>query len=93
VASLAGTIPGGAFNRSGGDSERANNSAETIELQVLSRAADRPVYHSRTFPEGGGAILIVAMPKNEEVPATCFGACNEQEENRPRPRLGGEAVK
>ena len=43
--------------------------------------------------KAGGTILIVAVPDDEEIPATYFGAGAEPERNRPRLKIDGESAK
>jgi hypothetical protein len=43
--------------------------------------------------KAGGTLLIVAIPEDEEVAATYFGAGTEPEERRPRLVLDGKAAK
>jgi hypothetical protein len=43
--------------------------------------------------KASGTILIVAVPEDEEVAATYFGAGSEPEANRPRLSIDGGAVK
>jgi hypothetical protein len=47
----------------------------------------------RDRTKAGGTILIVAVPEDEEVAATYFGAGAEPEANRPRLSLEGEPPK
>jgi hypothetical protein len=63
--------------------------AEAFEL--------RPDKARKRYPRDrlkvGGPILIVAVPEDEEVAATYFGAASVPEGNRPRLIIDGEPAK
>jgi hypothetical protein len=63
--------------------------ADTFELKP-DEAGQR---YLRDRIKSGGTILIVAVPEDEEVAATHFGAGTETEGNRPRLSIEGESAK
>jgi hypothetical protein len=63
--------------------------ADTFELKP-DEAAKR---YLRDRMKSGGTILLVAVPEDEEVAATNFGAGDETEGNRPRLSIEGEPAK
>jgi hypothetical protein len=63
--------------------------ADTFELKP-DEAGQR---YLRDRIKSGGTIVIVAVPEDEEVAATYFGAGSETEANRPRLSISGDPVK
>ncbi len=63
--------------------------SDTFELKP-DEAGQR---YLRDRIKSGGTILIVAVPEDEEVAATYFGAGAEMEANRPRLSIEGEPAK
>ena len=63
--------------------------ADTFDLKP-DEAGQR---YLRDRIKSGGTILIVAVPEDEDVAATYFGAGAEMEANRPRLSIEGEPAK
>jgi hypothetical protein len=63
--------------------------ADTLEL----KPDDAGKRYLRDRIKAGGMILLVAVPEDEEVAATYFGAGGEPKENRPRLSIEGARVK
>jgi hypothetical protein len=63
--------------------------ADTFELKP-DEAGQR---YLRDWIKAGDTILIVAVPEDEEVAATLFGAGAEVVENRPRLSIESESAK